>query len=121
MASAFPIRIRETLYRMAPEYFERRGTSQAGDTRIAVGALVITPTNSTLFVARVSSRIRISRQTWNRRGTKTYQSTADYYRVESTDYRVSEIRWSDGLVNELSRHQTRKEADQALKQIHGER
>lgn len=122
MSSAFPIRTKETLKRMAPIYFKLPGPSQPGDSRVPVGKLLITPTNSSLFVVRVVQRSNVPRRAFNyRRNRGGYLSHANYYRGFSQDYRVAEIRWSDGHVTELSQHATRDEANAMLIALHGER
>ena len=121
VSSTFPIRTHETLRRMAPEYFAKPPQRRPGESRTALGKLLITPQQSTLFVVRVTSRVKVDRLSWKWRGATRYLSHADYYRAAARDYRVAEIRWSDGFVTELSRHADRAFANAMLIALHAQR
>lgn len=121
MSSAFPIRDKAALYRMATEYLKRLGPSQPGAKHVPLGAILLTPSSTSMFVVRVSEREAVTRRVLNKWNGRTHFSVATHHRATSQSFRVAEIRWSDGHVTELSQHATRDEANAMLIALHGER
>lgn len=117
----FPIRTIESVHRLAPEYFKKPKTTQAGESRVMVGKLLLTPQHSTLFVVRALQRERVMRRTFNEWNGRHFHSIADYYRGSSRCFRVCEITWADANIVELSQHASRDEADAALHAEHNSR